>query len=598
MHNPLTKNTDRRMGLFAADEHPVMSLSVQAADTRQRRVQGQFEVLVRHLLFRFLHNELVTAEDDETKRAMTIAYAVGLPGMVVALILVIAYHPFPPQLPRTFWGQAQDHYLYVMYAFVAMGAATVYEWDLLFPDFLDVFVLSVMPVEERRLFLARVLALAIFLGLVLLGTNILGIICFPIAVGPPHMGRLLIAHAVAVLASGSFAAVSLLALQGILLNVLGERVFRRITPLLQGAAILGLLTLLFLFPLIADSLQSLLTSGDRAVLWFPPFWFLGIYEQVLRGQTVLPVFRALASCGWWGLLVMSVCVGMTYPVAYRRKVRQTIEGGAAVKNASYMAGRMQWLLHRTLLRKPGERAIFHFISQTILRSQRQRVMLAMYAGLGVALMLSAVLGLRIGGGHIRVVMLANGVATAIPAIAFWTVAGLHAVLRSSVDRRGTWLFYTIIGRPRAEHFAGTRIWLTLWAGGISVAIVLILKMLVPSTRLVMMGQMVVALGVAVVVSDVFLFFVRRIPFTHQRKSAVHDLPMAVLRYLILFPLFAGLVAERLQRTRWSWELLVEVAVEFLAAHMALLMASRLGESTLETPPGEEEEFPQTLGLRG
>jgi len=588
------------MGLFAADEHPVMSLNVQSADTRPRRTQGQFEVLLRHLLFRFLHNELVTAEDDETKRAMTMAYAVGLPGMVVALILVIAYHPFPPQQPRTFWGQAQDHYLYVMYAFVAMGAATVYEWDLLFPDFLDVFVLSVMPVEERRLFLARVLALAIFLGLVLLGTNILGIICFPIAVGPPHMGRLFVAHAVGVLASGSFAAVSLLALQGVLLNVLGERVFRRITPLLQGTAILALLTLLFLFPLIADSLQALLTSGDRAVLWFPPFWFLGIYEQVLRGGAALPVFRELAHYGWWALLWMAACVAVTYPVAYRRKVRQTIEGSAAVKHAGYVAGKMQWLLHRTLLRKPGERAIFHFISQTILRSQRQRVMLAMYAGLGAALTFPAVLGLKISGGHVRVVMLASGVTAAIPVIAFWTVAGLHAVLRSSVDRRGTWLFYTIIGRPRAEHFAGTRIWLTLWAGGISVAIVLILKMLVPSAGLVMMGQMVVALGVAVLVSDVFLFFVRRIPFTHQRKSAVHDLPMAVLRYLILFPLFARFVAERMQRVRWSGWVLLEVVLGFLAVHGVLVMANSwfLGQSTLETPQNEEDEFPQTLGLRG
>jgi len=586
------------MGLFAADKHPVMSLSVQAADTRQQRVQGQFEVLLRHLLFRFLHNELVTTDDDETKRAMQMAYAVGLPGMVVALILVIAYHPFPPQQPRTFWGQSEDHYLYVMYAFVAMGAATVYEWDLLFPDFLDVFVLSVMPVEERRLFLARVLALAIFLGLVLLGTNILGIICFPIAVGPPHMVRLLVAHAVAVLTSGSFAAVSLLALQGVLLNMLGERIFRRITPLLQGAAILALLTLLFLFPLIADSLQALLTSGDCAVIWFPPFWFLGIYEQVLRGQTVLPVFRELAWHGWWGLLWMTACVGITYPVAYRRKVRQTIEGGAAIKNASYVAGRMQWLLHRTLLRKPAERAIFHFISQTILRSQRQRVMLAMYAGLGVALMLPAVLGLRIGGGHVRVIVLASGVAAAIPVVAFWAVAGLHAVLRSSVDRRGTWLFYTIIGRPRAEHFAGTRIWLTLWASGISVLMVLVLRAFVPSVGIVLMGQVLVALGVAVVVSDVFLFFVRRIPFTHQRKSAVHDLPMAVLRYLILFPLFARFVAERLQRVRWSWWVVAEVVVGFLVVHGVLVVVNSrfLGLTTLETPPNEEDEFPQTLGL--
>src|ERR1700751_3784953 len=164
-----------------------------------------------------------------------------------------------------------------MYSFVIMGAATVFEWDLLFPDLVDVFVLSIQPIASRDLFFARVLALAIFLGLVLFGTSILGILFLPLVAELPNFLRHLLAHLTAVYASGMFAAATFLALQGILLNVVGENFFRRITPMLQGTSVMLLLTILLLHPTLSMSLKPLLTSGAPAVRLFPPFWVLGIY---------------------------------------------------------------------------------------------------------------------------------------------------------------------------------------------------------------------------------------------------------------------------------------------------------------------------------
>ena len=131
-----------RLGLFAPPKHPVLSLGVQAESVTIEREKSQFEILVRHLFYRFLHNELLTSDDDETKRVMQISCAIAVPGLLVALFLFPAYHAFPPYpVHRPFWAQAADHYFYVMYSFVVMGAATVFEWDLLFPDLVDVFVL-------------------------------------------------------------------------------------------------------------------------------------------------------------------------------------------------------------------------------------------------------------------------------------------------------------------------------------------------------------------------------------------------------------------------------------------------------------------------
>jgi len=592
-----------RAGLFAPTEHPVLSLAVQAERFTAGREQSQFEILVRHIFYRFLHNELLTSDDDETKRVMQISCAIAVPGMLVALFLFPAYHAFPPYpVPRPFWAQAGDHYFYVMYSFVVMGAATVFEWDLLFPDLVDVFVLSIQPIANRHLFFARVLALAIFLGLVLFGTTILGILFMPLVAELPNFLRHLLAHSTAVFASGTFAAATFLALQGVLLNIVGENIFRRITPLLQGVSIMFLLAILLLHPTLSRSLEPLLTSGVAAVRLFPPFWFLGIYERLLMGPSAPAIFPELARTGCYALLVMLACAVFTYPLAYRRRVRQLVEGGRTIDRPSHTAVPVQRILQATILRLPAQRAIFHFISQTILRAQRQRVMLAMYGGLGFALTLSDMLVFRIGEGHVRPALLPSGIRSAIPVMVFWTVAGLRSVLASPIDRRGAWLFRVIIGRPKAGHFAGTRIWVTLWATVIGLATAIVLRALSSGnlqSDLVTLNQLLIAIGVSFLLADIFLFSVRSVPFTHLRKSSITDLPLVIVRYVVLFPLLVAILVHNETWIEASSSHLLKTLFFLVAAHLLLVKihARSLLQSTLDTHPDEPDEFPQRLGLR-
>ena len=592
-----------RFGLFAPPKHPVRSLAVQAEDFASGREQSQFEILVRHIFYRFLHNEFLTSADDETKRVMQISCAIAIPGMLVALFLFPAYHAFPPYpVPRPFWAQVGDHYFYIMDSFVVMGAATVFEWDLLFPDLVDVFVLSIQPIASRDLFFARVLALAIFLGLVLLGTSILGILFMPLVAELPNFFRHLLAHSTAVFASGIFAAATFLALQGILLNIVGESIFRRITPLLQGMSIMLLLAILLLHPTLSRSLEPLLTSGATPIRLFPPFWFLGIYERLLLGPSAPAVFHELARDGCYSLLLMLACTVLTYPLAYRRRVRQLIEGGRAIDTPSRTTVPFQRVLQATILRLPAQRAIFHFIGQTILRAQRQRVMLAMYGGLGIALTLSDMLVFRVGAGHVRPVLLPSGIRSAVPVMVFWTVAGLRSVLASPIDRRGAWLFRVIIGRPNAGHFAGTRVWVTLWAAIIGLATAIVLHALSPQSlqsRLTMLDQLLIAIGISFLLADIFLFSVRNVPFTHIRKSSITDLPLVIVRYVVLFPLLVAVLVHNETWIEVSVPHLLKTFFFLVAAHLVLLKTHdrSLLQSTLDTPPDEADEFPQRLGLR-
>lgn len=591
-----------RPGIFAPPEHAVLSLSVQAQSVAAKREQGQFEVLVRHILARFFNNELL-GSDDETKRVMQIACAIALPTLIVSLFLYPAYHAFPPApAHRPFWSQVGDHYFYVMYSFIVMGAATVYEWDLLFPDVLDIFVLSVLPVANRRLFFARVLALAIFLCLVQIGTSILGTIFLPMMAEQFNFLRHLPTHFTAVTMSGAFAATFFLSLQGTLLNVVGERIFRRITPLLQGVSIMMLLVVLLLCPTLARSMEPLLTSGNAGVQYFPPFWFLGVYESLLAGPSAPAIFHSLARTGCYALLFMIACTLITYPLAYRQRVRQLIEGSAAAGRPSAANVPIRRLLHATILRNPPQRAIFHFISQTVLRSQRQRVTLAMFGGLSVAIALAQMVVLNFSPGRIHLSLLPGGIRSAIPIMVFFTIIGLRSVMSAPVDLRGSWIFSVLIGRPQPGHLAGTNIWITLWALIISLGTALLFHTLSPASMKVprtTAGQLLMAVGLSVLLSDIFLFSIRTVPFTHLHKSAVSDLPLAVVRYFVLFPMFVAIAVYQEQWIEENPEHLFITLLLFTAVHLLLRRAETkfISQSTLDTPLDLGDEFPQRLGLR-
>ena len=320
--------------LFMMSEPEALSLNAQAALGQAQPERSQFSLLVRHFLERFFNHETASPDGDAEARLVLIAFAVGLPEFVVALYLWPVYHPFPGWPPGRgfhvgpppYWLQVNHHLFFVLYSFVAMGIATLFEWDLFFPDLLDIFVLTTLPVANRRLFLARVAAIAILVAGFLFDANVLAPLVLPSAIDPPSITRFLAGHLLAVTGGGLYAALFILALQGVLLSVLGERLFRRLSLLIQGLSISLLLMLLLLFPVLSDAVPVLIQSGSGYTLLFPPFWFLGIYQRLMEGPSALPIYTRLAETGCIALLATAGLAALAYPIAYTRRVRQLVEG--------------------------------------------------------------------------------------------------------------------------------------------------------------------------------------------------------------------------------------------------------------------------------
>ena len=140
----------------------VLSLHVLAGmEAPVRGEQSQWAILVHHFLDRFFNSEMASSDDEGKTRLIQVACATGLPGWVAAMYLWPVYHDIF-KLHRPYWSQVGDHYFFVVYSMVAMGIIVVFEWDLFFPDLLDIFVLSSLPIKRRTLFLARIVTVCIF----------------------------------------------------------------------------------------------------------------------------------------------------------------------------------------------------------------------------------------------------------------------------------------------------------------------------------------------------------------------------------------------------------------------------------------------------
>jgi hypothetical protein len=564
--------------------------------------QKQFKLLVRHLLDRFFNNEIVSVDGETLPLIMTIAWAIALPTLVATIFLFPAYHAFHPRPPTPpFWGRVADHYGFVMYGWVVMGAITVFEWDLLFPNVLDVFVLSVLPIGERRLLLARVAAVLTFLGLFLIGTSSLGIIFFPLATEPSDVPRAYAAHFLAVTTAGLCAASMVLALQGLLISLLGARLFRAISSFLQSLVMMVLSTVLFMFPVFSRSLEALIQSGGTAVRWFPPFWFLGVYESIVGGPSALPAFTQLAHTGYQATALLMVLAIITYPLAYARSTRQAVEGFIAPNTRSRLVQPAIRLLHATLVRTPPRRAVYHFISQTLFRSQRHRLYLAMYAGIGIALACVWVVAFRGDAGHIGIAISTSGVRLAVPALAFWIVAGLCTSLLSPADPAGSWVFRLIHGKASSDHLAATKLWVLLWAITTSLGAVAVLQIIsYPTLRAPreLVTQVLVATGICLLLTDAFSLQTASIPFTEARVPRNTDLGFILLRYIVFFP---ALIIATVNYEWWievSAAHLVVTTLLIIAAHFALryvqwrIRRERVSRSVAQ----EEGEVSRVLGL--
>ena len=603
--------------LFTHAEPQVLSVNVQAALGPARAPRrSQFSWLMRHFVERFFNHETASPDGDAKTRMVQIACAAGLPPFAVAVYLWPVYHPikgWPPGAPSdggppAYWLQVNHHLFFILYSFIALGIATVFEWDLFFPDLLDLFVLGTLPIVPRKVFLARVAAIGLFTAGLLIDVNLLATFVLPMSMDPSNLPRFLLGHLLATVMAGIFSAASILALQGVLLSLFGENLFRRVALVLQGSIITLLVMMMLLFPVLSGIFPSLLESQNLLVRCLPPFWFLGIDQRLLEGPGALPIYSSLAQTACLATLLAVALTMLTYPLAYARRVRELVEGSPSQAKEHVATTPLRWLLHATVLRPPVRRAVFHFISRTILRVPRYRIYLVLYCGVGLSVVTATILRFTAAHGQVRVNVSADGIRVAIGIVIFWMIAGLRLAFVSSGNQRGRWLFRIIHGNPpefgtMTQQLLAAQIWALACCGAVTSAAWLIFRAISPPELLTWpatASQALIAVVMCVLLTDAFFVNVTTIAFTGDTARTQANLAFTVLKYFAFFPLVTTVPLRLEPLMERGINGFLGVALFATGAHLYLRYRHRrivhdyCNRLALED---DEDDFPMKLGLR-
>ncbi len=335
---------------------------------------ARFE-LTRHFILGLFDSE-AAAEPGEWLRTAFRSLAVLLSAGILGLSVYGERYEllWSRGTPALFRGAMREDELSLIALCMGVTALlTVLQWQSLFPTRRDCLAFGGWPVSAGEIFAAKFFSLVlIFTAFVLAATVIPGVLFSGVTNFPWRAYPSLAANAAANCAAAAggcvFAFFSLLALQGILLNLLPVRAFARVSLFLQGVlfiAVLGALPLMGRWPKEAG--------------WFPTAWFLALWESWLQGSPG----------GRTAILAMTVPIAITvlsYALSYRRYRRLMVEGeaghGAARGEGQEKLSRGGWLLERWI-GDPREQAVFAFIWKTLVRSRSHRLILLAYAGIGL-----------------------------------------------------------------------------------------------------------------------------------------------------------------------------------------------------------------------
>ena len=410
--------------------------------------------LTRHFLFGLFDNEAAAAPGEWVKAAcgaLAALLSAGILGLTVYWNrYALLWNRGTPALFRG--AMREDELSLIAISMGVTALLTILQWQSLFPNRRDCLAFGGWPVSAREIFTAKFFSLLlVFIGFVLAATVIPGVLFSVVTSSPWRPNPSMAANAAANFAAAAggcvFAFFSLLALQGILLNMLPVRAFARVSRFAQGVLFIGVLGAL-----------PLMGRWPTEAGWFPTAWFLALWESMLQGS---PAGRAaiLAMTAPFAVTVLS------YALSYQRYRRLMVEGGT-VHSAPQREGRGAlfsggWLLERWI-GDPREQAVFAFIWKTLVRSPSHRLILLAYAGFGVGCITKGALDtprptLHDQGLYGFVVVLAP------LAIAIAMAAGLRYLFSLPLALGANWLFQTTEPENRGVWLSAVERFV-LWCG--------------------------------------------------------------------------------------------------------------------------------------
>jgi hypothetical protein len=545
----------------------------------------RFKTLTRHFFSRFFDKDSIAPGGDERANVVQIIALLTVPGAFVS-IGMIADHPLIRSEVTRMWLRSGDRYVFVCYSMIVMGFVMTFKWDSLFPDRRDYLILTPLPISMREFFAAKALALSSFLLSFAVAINICSCVFVPYAyiLRDNTAGVLLpsfLAHFAAVMGGAIFMALFFAALQGVLINVMTPSAFRRISPWIQMVSLTILVTVLLITPGLSVNIRLLVESNTRALDYIPLFWFLGIYEVLNPEGTLIPSSNLWAETAVEATLIVGLIFVATYLISYRRYSKKILEGiESDVFREPWHQRAAAWVLNRTVLRHPFQRAAYYFIGRIFARSTKHRLFVAVYGGVGLALTIPSVLVLRRDTDFV-LSFTRSGLIEAPLVLSFFVVSGLRAAFNIPYELPANWMFQITSGSDAGEYLKAIRKWVFL-RGLVPVYALLALLQFPFFSVGEALFHLSFGLAIALVLTEVFFFKFNKVPFTCSYFPAKSDLAFLAAAYLYGFTLYTFTigalerwVGESAQRT-WGFFVLVAALLFGLALYRRRILDLTLG----------------------
>lgn len=342
-------------------------------------------------------------------------------------------------------------------------------------------------------------------------------------------------------------------------------------------------------------------EGHRAgwFFWFPPLWFVGVYQTLLGLGGDL--FHSLALTGVVALGLAMLACGAAYIVNYNRHAQRMLEVVETPAGNRFWAARaIRWMLTHIVLRKPLERATYFFVMDTLVRSTKQRLYLTAYVGAGFALSAFGILQVVIYTEDRSVSALffqPSEASLAVPLVlSFFLLCGMRIVFTIPAELRANWVFQIAEDENRVDCFAGVRKVMIARAALLLVALLPIYAFLwgwAPALQ-----QLVFSLMLSLILIELLLINFHKIPFTCSFQPGKANIILLGILYWFAFTTYAYTMAALECRLLWdkvSWTAFLALMILMLGG-LVVWRRDRLADDPRIVYKDEPNPEVQTLGL--
>ena len=469
-----------------------------------RETHGPRFELLRHFLRRFFDSELITAP-GHASAALIAVVSLCLPWfqLLIGPLKQKYAHLSALPIPGPYREALRADELWLITLMMSLiGLLTAFRWQALFPDLRDYRALGSLPLRARQIFVAKLMALLIVAAAALILLNAIPSAGFPaLSAGRwAFHGPRGKAYTLASMAACAFFFFGLVAMQGLLLNLLRPRAFGRVTGYLQGLLVALMLALIVMSFSIQPSIANAVINPQWS-RWLPPVWFLGLSQS--QSGDPDPAMHALAQRAVAALIASVIAALTTYLVSYRRHRTLLMEGPSGPAKDRCPSAIFRWLIP-----EPRQQAIVGFMMQTLSRSGHHRMILMGYGGLTFAVLLSGLLGVENLLGRERAA--ASGfIYFHVVALLFLLIGARH-LFSLPVEWKANWLFQLTEGEGRHAWVRAVDRFLLFW-GALLMAAPLPLEIRWLGWR--GLGEAALACAVGLLAYDCFFSSWNKLPFT-------------------------------------------------------------------------------------